>query len=54
MENLITLMFDIVLFMVYGTIIFTGSIIVQLISYRVFNFNLYKFIKYILVDKEMI
>ena len=54
MENLITLMFDIVLFIVYGVIIFAGSIIVQLISYRVFNFNLYKFIKYILVDREVV
>lgn len=53
MENLITLLFDIGLFTIYilgGLII---AFIIQLISYRLFNFNLYKFLKYILIEREV-
>ena len=53
MEKLLELLFDIVLGTGYLTIIFIGALLIQLISYRVFNFNLYKFLKYILVDREM-
>lgn len=53
MENLIILGFDILLWIGYLFIGLTIAFLVQLISYRVFKFNLYKFLKYILVDREM-
>lgn len=53
MEKLLELLFDIVLFMIYGGAITVIAFLIQLISYRVFKFNLYKFLKYILVDREM-
>ena len=53
MEKILELLFDIVLVMIYGGTITIIAFLIQLISYRVFNFNLYKFIKYILVDREM-
>ena len=53
MEKLLELLFDIVLFMIYGGAITVIAFLIQLISYRVFNFNLYKFLKYILIEKEL-
>lgn len=53
MENLITLFLSIGL----GTIYFIGIIItamlVQLVSYKVFKFNLYKKLKYVLIEREV-
>ena len=48
MENLIILLFDISLFSIYIVFGFIFAIIIQLISYRIFKFNLYKFLKHIL------
>lgn len=42
MENLIILLFDLLLFTIYIGIGFAIFMIIQLISYRVFKFNLYK------------
>lgn len=53
MENLITVLFDILLCTGYIIIGIIGAFIVQLISYRVFKFNLYKFLKYILIEREV-
>ena len=53
MENLITLLFDILLCTGYITIGIIGAFLIQLISYRVFKFNLYKFLKYILIEREV-
>ena len=53
MYKLSILLFDIVLFTQYFLIGFTILILVQLISYRIFNFNLYKKVKYILIDSQI-
>lgn len=53
MENLITVLFDILLCTGYITIGIIGAFVIQLISYRVFKFNLYKFLKYILIEREV-
>ena len=53
LENLIIILFDIGLFIFYTLVGFIGALLLQLISYKVFKFNLYKFLKYILIDKEM-
>lgn len=34
-------------------IIFAALLLIQLISYRVFNYNIYKKLKYILIDREL-
>ena len=54
MEKLLELLFDLVLFMIYGGAITVIAFIIQLIGYRVFNFNIYKFLKYNLAEKEMV
>lgn len=48
MEKLILLLFDYVLVFGYALVGFAAFLIVQLVSYRMFNFNLYKKIKKIL------
>ena len=53
-ENLIILLFDIGLIAAYLTIGAIVAILIQLISYRIFNFNLYKFIRYYVIDKQLI
>ena len=53
MENLITLIFDIGLISLYLIITFIVAMLIQLIGYRIFNFNLYKFLKYVLVEREV-
>ena len=53
MENMITLLFDIGLLIIYSIVGFIGAILIQLISYKVFKFNLYKFMKYVLVEREV-
>lgn len=52
MENLILLMFDVCLGSAYLLICLVIICLVQLISYRVFNFNLYKWLNYILIEKR--
>ena len=42
METILTLIFDLLLLGVYSITAFGIFMIIQLISYRVFNFNLYK------------
>lgn len=53
LENLIILIFDLVLFTVYTFIGLVIALLIQLISYRVFKFNLYKCLKYYLFDREL-
>lgn len=53
LENLVILMFDLVLFTIYTFIGLGIALLIQLISYRVFKFNLYKCIKYYLFDREL-
>ena len=48
MEIILTLIFDLLLLGVYSITAFGIFMIIQLISYRVFNFNLYKKIDKIL------
>lgn len=48
METILTLIFDLLLLGVYSITAFGVFMIIQLISYRVFNFNLYKKIDKIL------
>lgn len=48
MENLIILLFDLLLLTIYSIAAFVTFMIIQLISYRVFKFNLYKKIDKIL------
>ena len=44
LEQMILLVFDIILISIYMFIGFIMFMIIQLISYRVFNFNLYKWL----------
>ena len=44
LEQMILLVFDIILISIYMYIGFIMFMIIQLISYRVFNFNLYKWL----------
>ena len=53
MENLIIILFDLLLWTGYIAIGFIGALLIQLISYRIFNFNLYKWLCYNLIDKEL-
>ena len=53
MENLIILLFDIGLWTIYLLASFIIFMLVQLVSYRLFNFNLYKKLKYILIEREV-
>lgn len=47
------LLFDLLLFFIYTAFAFTVMMLVQFISYRIFKFNLYKKIKYVLVEREV-
>lgn len=42
MENIITGLFTFILISIYAFLGFVGTMIVQLISYRIFKFNIYK------------
>ena len=53
MEKLAIMLFDLGLISIYLLIGFIGLMIVQLISYKIFNFNLYKNLKYILIDSQL-
>lgn len=53
MENLIVLLFDIILWSGYLIGAIALGLLIQLISYRVFKFNLYKWLCYNLIDKEL-
>ena len=53
MYSLFIIFFDILLLLTYVLIGFIIFMIIQLISYRIFKFNLYKFLNYILIEKEM-
>lgn len=53
MENLLLFFLSIGLGLIYIVGLLSFILLIQLISYRVFKFNLYKFIKYILFDKEL-
>ena len=53
MEQLALLVFDLILGIFYIGLGFISFLIIQLISYRVFNFNLYKWLSYNLIDKEL-
>lgn len=53
LEKLITVLFSLGLVGMYLAIAFIAAVVIQLISYRVFNFNLYKFLKYHLIDKQL-
>lgn len=44
MENLIQLYFILTYFFIVFILGFMSFLLIQLISYRIFNFNLYKFI----------
>ncbi len=53
LDNFVILFFDLGLLAIYGIIGFVGFCIVQLISYRIFNFNLCKWLNYQLFDKQL-
>lgn len=53
MEQLGLLLFDLLLGVFYILISFAILLTTQLISYRIFNFNLYKWLTYNLIDKEL-
>lgn len=42
MESIITGLFTFILISIYAFLGFVGTMIVQLISYRIFKFNIYK------------
>lgn len=52
-ENILILFFDIFLFTIYTILGISLFMTIQLISYRIFKFNLYKFVMYYLIDKEV-
>ena len=52
-ENLIILIFDIGLLAIYILISFIVFMTIQLISYRIFKFNLCKWLIYNLIDKKL-
>lgn len=52
-EKLILLFFDLGLITVYAIIAFIVAMTVQLISYKVFKFNLYKWLEYNLITKYL-
>ena len=51
MENIIIAIFDLFLFIFYTFAGFLIFLFIQLISYRIFNFNLYKWLMYNLFEK---
>lgn len=51
MEKLAILLFDMGIIIFYLLIGFIIFMTIQLISYRIFKFNLYKYIMYNLIDK---
>lgn len=42
MESIITGLFTFILISIYALLGFIGAMFIQLISYRIFNFNIYK------------
>lgn len=42
MESIITGLFTFILISIYAFLGFVGAMFIQLISYRIFNFNIYK------------
>lgn len=53
LDFFVLLAFDIGLLAIYSLIGFIAFMLVQLISYRIFKFNLYKWLMYNLIDKQM-
>lgn len=53
MLQLTTLLFDLILFSGYFLLVFSIMILTQLISYRIFNFNLYKKLMYLLIYSQI-
>lgn len=53
LDFFVLLAFDIGLLAIYLLIGFIAFMLVQLISYRIFKFNLYKWLMYNLIDKQM-
>lgn len=52
-DNILILFFDIFLFAIYTILGISIFMTIQLIFYRIFKFNLYKFVMYHLIDKEV-
>lgn len=53
LDFFVLLAFDIGLLAMYSLIGFIAFMLIQLISYRIFKFNLYKWLMYNLIDKQM-
>lgn len=53
LDFFVLLAFDIGLLAIYSLTGFIAFMLIQLISYRIFKFNLYKWLMYNLVDKQM-
>lgn len=53
LDFFVLLAFDIGLLAIYILIGFIAFMLIQLISYRIFKFNLYKWLMYNLIDKQM-
>lgn len=53
LDFFVLLAFDIGLLSIYALIGFIVFMLIQLISYRIFKFNLYKWLMYNLIDKQM-
>ncbi len=53
MEMLINILFCMAIIPIYVFGIFAVMLLVQLISFRIFKFNLYKWLCYNLIDKYM-
>ena len=53
LDFFVLLAFDIGLLAIYSLIGFIAFMLIQLISYRMFKFNLYKWLMYNLIDKQM-
>ena len=51
MEQLILLIFDLGLLLIYSSMGFIIFMIIQLISYQVFKFNIYKWLIYNLFER---
>ena len=53
LDFFVLLAFDIGLLAIYSLIGFIAFMLIQLISYRMFKFNLYKWLMYNLIDKQV-
>ena len=53
LDFFVLLAFDIGLLAIYSLIGFIAFMLIQLISYRIFKFNLYKWLMYNLIDKQV-